>query len=87
MSGKQERTLFQVLGGASDTGVRFCDLGSLLRWLGFAERVRGDHHSFSREGVEEIVNLQPRGGWAKAYQVRQVRKLILKHRLARHGRL
>ena len=45
-------------------------------------RVRGSHHIFFKEGVEEILNLQPRGANAKPYQVKQVRNVILKHKLA-----
>ena len=56
--------------------------GTLLRRLGFTERVRGSHHIFARDGVEEILNLQPRGRHAKPYQVKQVRGVIVKHRLA-----
>lgn len=87
MVARQERTLFQVLGSTSHAAVRFRDLRSLLAWLGFEERVRGDHHIFTRPDVEEIVNPQPLGGFSKPYQVRHVRRLILKYRLARHGRL
>jgi hypothetical protein len=36
---------------------------------------------FFKAGVEEILNLQPRGDQAKPYQVKQVRQLILKYRL------
>ena len=36
---------------------------------------------YSRSGVEELLNLQRDGNKAKAYQVRQVRKLILKYGL------
>jgi hypothetical protein len=54
----------------------------LLKHLGFAERVRGDHHIFTRDGVEEILNLQPRGSSSKAYQVKQVRDVIIRYRLA-----
>jgi hypothetical protein len=50
--------------------------------LGFAERIRGDHHIFTRDGVEEILNLQPRGSLAKAYQVKQVRNVIVQYKLA-----
>jgi len=50
--------------------------------LGFAERIRGDHHIFTRDGVPEILNLQPLGSQAKAYQVKQVRGVIVAHRLA-----
>jgi hypothetical protein len=79
---KADRTLSRVLQGSSDANIRFADLCSLLRRLGFQARIRGDHHIFTREMVEEILNLQPRGSQAKAYQVKQVRNVILKYRLA-----
>jgi hypothetical protein len=50
--------------------------------LGFEERVRGSHHIFTKDGVEEILNLQPKDAKAKPYQVKQVRAVILKYRLA-----
>jgi hypothetical protein len=53
----------------------------LLRRLGFTEQVRGSHHLFRREGVMELINLQRDGSKAKAYQVRQVRTVILKYDL------
>jgi hypothetical protein len=56
-------------------------LCGILRRLGFAERVRGDHHIFTRDDVREILNLQPRGKLAKAYQVKQVRNVIVQYRL------
>ncbi len=34
-----------------------------------------------KEGIEEILNLQPKGANAKPYQVKQVRNLILKYKL------
>ena len=59
----------------------------MLRRFGFGERHRGgSHHIFTREGVAEILNLQPRGGGqAKPYQVRQVRDVLLKYCLAPAG--
>jgi hypothetical protein len=44
--------------------------------LGFAERIKGSHHIFTREGVEEILNLQPCQSWAKPYQAKQVRTIL-----------
>jgi len=32
--------------------------------LGFSERIKGDHHIFYKEGIEEIINLQPLRGSA-----------------------
>lgn len=78
---KYEKLLSQILRGTSDANVSFNDLCALLRRMNFAERVRGSHHIFSREGVEEILNLQSKGAHAKAYQVKQVRGVILKYKL------
>jgi hypothetical protein len=54
----------------------------LLQRLGFQKRVRGGHHIFFKEDVEEILNLQSKGSEAKPYQVKQVRNVILKYKLA-----
>ena len=78
---KADKTLSIVLRGTSDANIQFKDLCSLLVKLGFAERVRGDHFIYSKEGIEEILNLQPMGSKAKAYQVKQVRTVILKYKL------
>lgn len=38
-------------------------------------------HIFHKEDIEEIINLQPTGSKAKAYQVKQVRQVILRYKL------
>lgn len=76
-----EKLLMRLLRGTSDADIPFEGLCQLLRRLGFQERVRGDHHIFSKPDVEEILNLQPKGGKAKPYQVKQVRQVILKYAL------
>ena len=78
---KIPKTMETVLCGNADANIRFTELCALLHPLGFAERIRGDHHIFSREGVEEILNLQPRRGKAKAYQVKQVRGVVISYGL------
>ncbi len=79
---KVKKTLNRVLRGHADANIRFSDLRALLHHFGFAERVRGDHHIFTREGVVEILNLQPRADKAKPYQVKQVRNLIVAYGFA-----
>jgi hypothetical protein len=79
---KAAKTLNRVLRGNADANIRFADLRALLKHLGFTERIRGDHHIFTRDGVAEILNLQPRAGKAKAYQVKQVRGVITAYGLA-----
>jgi len=71
----------KVLLGASDTNIDFNDLRNLLNLLGFQERIKGSHHIFSKNNIEEIINIQPKGNKAKAYQVKQIRNMILKYRL------
>ena len=79
--GKYEKLLLQILRGASDANIAFDELCQLLIRLGFEERVRGSHHTFRKQGVEEKINLQRDGSKAKAYQVRQVRAVIVKYKL------
>jgi hypothetical protein len=79
---RDNELLSRILRGASDANISFSQLRNLLKRLGFAERIRGDHHIFAKAGVVEIINLQPQGNKAKPYQVKQVRGLIIKYRLA-----
>ncbi|MBS9383969.1 MAG: type II toxin-antitoxin system HicA family toxin [Dolichospermum sp. BR01] len=78
---QQDKLLAKILSGASDTNISFEQLCQLLIRLGFDERIRGSHHIFTKEGIEEILNLQPKQGKAKAYQVKQVRQMLLKYQL------
>lgn len=78
----REPVLSRILKGTADKNIRFTELCSLLENLGFAQRIRGSHHIFTKSGVPEILNLQPRGSLAKPYQVKQVRNVILRYRLS-----
>jgi predicted RNA binding protein YcfA (HicA-like mRNA interferase family) len=80
--GKYEKLLAQILRGSSDTNIAFNDLCQLLRRLGFDENIRGSHHNFRKQGIEQKVNLQKDGNKAKAYQVKQVRLIIVENKLA-----
>ena len=79
--GKYEKLLFKILGGSSDGNINFSELRQLLIRLNFDERIKGDHHIFTRKDILEIINIQPQGSKAKAYQVKQIRNLITKYHL------
>lgn len=81
VSRKHREVLERILSGRSDVNIRFSDLTSLLHHLEFSERIRGDHHIFWKDGVAEIINLQPKDSKAKPYQVRQVRGILLRYKL------
>jgi predicted RNA binding protein YcfA (HicA-like mRNA interferase family) len=79
--GKYDKLLDKILRGGSDQNISFNDLCQLLRRPGFDERTRGSHHIFRRQDIEEKINLQRDGTNAKAYQVRQVRQIIVTYNL------
>ena len=79
---KARKVLADILSGRSDSNIAFSDRCHLLERGGFVRRQgSGSHVIFHREGVDEILNVQPLGSKAKAYQVKQVRNLILKYQL------
>ena len=78
---RRDKLLVEILLGASDANIPFEPLCQLLCALGFDERIRGSHHIFSKESIEEILNLQPKQGKAKTYQVKQLRDVIVKYQL------
>ena len=66
---ESSKLLTRILSGNSDNNIPFDSLCRLLISLGFERRIRGDHHIFTRDGIPEILNIQPRGNQAKSYQV------------------
>ena len=76
-----DKLLIKILRGTSDANIPFFGLCNLLKVFGFDERIRGDHHIFTKNNVNEILNLQPIGSEAKPYQVKQIRNIILKYKL------
>jgi hypothetical protein len=63
-------------------GLRFEEAKRLAQAFGFRlDRISGSHHIFVRPGIPQLMNLQNRGGKAKAYQVKQLLKLVETHNL------
>ncbi len=76
-----EKLLLKILRGSSDKNIDFEALRKLLQRLEFDERIKGSHHIFTKDGIEEILNLQSKSAKAKPYQVKQVRNIILNYQL------
>lgn len=79
--GKYTKLLQSILSGRSDANIPFNEMRQVLLSLGFAERIRGDHHIFTKDGIAEILNLQPIGSLAKPYQVKQIRTILVRYKL------
>ena len=45
------KTLDRILRGVSDANIDFHELCSVLKEMGFDERIRGGHHIFTRDGI------------------------------------
>jgi len=78
---KFDKLILKLLSGNADKNFDFNDIVLILERFGFTNRVKGSHHIFYKEGIEEIINLQPLDNKAKPYQVKQVREILIKHKL------
>ena len=76
-----EKFRLKILDARSDANIPFQALRLFLQHLGFSERIKGSHHIYWKDGIEEILNLQARGSLAKPYQVRQIRAILLRYKL------
>jgi len=71
-----------VVGGKSDNNIRFADFQNLIIDLGFIfKRQKGSHTMYYHSGANAFMNIQKDGNKAKAYQVEQLRGIILKYNL------
>jgi len=67
---------------ANPSGIRFKELCQIAESFGFESRKgKGSHRVYFKDGVIELLNFQNESGWAKAYQVRQLIKVIEKYNL------
>lgn len=82
---KLKKIQADILQGHKDSNIRFSDLQKLLAAIGGKERVKGDHFIYSFAEIEAIINIQPDGKMAKAYQIKQIRKFILENNLLIRG--
>lgn len=76
-----EKLMQSIMSGTQDRNIKFSDLQKILDVLGFQCRIKGDHFIYWKDGIDEIINIQPDGNKAKPYQVKQVRNIILKYGL------
>lgn len=80
-----EKLYTKVCSGSSDKNIKFFELQTLLLALGFTlERISGDHFIYCKDGIEEIINIQPDkrdSSKAKSVQVKQVRAIVKKYKM------
>lgn len=67
-----DKLLIKIFSGTSDNNIDFEDLRKLLNVLKLNEKIKGSHHIYYKDGVDEIINIQSFSRKAKAYQVKQI---------------
>jgi predicted RNA binding protein YcfA (HicA-like mRNA interferase family) len=83
----KEKLIFKLLSGNLDNNFDFNDLVTILNWIGFEEKRKGgSHRIFYKNGIPDIINIQPIGSKAKAYQVKQIRQLFIKYKFSKYGK-
>ena len=71
-----------VISGKSDNNIRFCDFQNLIMDLGFVfQRQNGSHIMYFNDDIGQFMNIQNDASKAKAYEVKQLRDLIIKYNL------
>jgi len=75
------KVLLSIMSGTHDKNIAFSELQNVLNRLGFSCRIKGDHFIYTKNGVDEIINIQPLGMKAKPYQVKQIRNIILRYQM------
>ena len=76
----KRKLLWKLISGSRN--IRFNEAKTIAEAFGFRlDRISGSHHIFLHPDLPELVNLQNVKGEAKAYQVKQLLKIIEKYSL------
>ena len=77
-----QKTYNDVMSGKSDNNIRFNDFRNLIVDLGFDFiRQNGSHMQYFHRELKAFMNIQKDGAKAEGYEVRQLRKIMLKYGL------
>ena len=77
---KKKKLLRKLLAGSKD--IPFSEAIACAEAFGFRlDRIKGSHHIFVQPDIPKLINLQNVKGQAKAYQIKQLLKIIEKYNL------
>lgn len=72
----------KIMSGDSDNNIKFTDFRNLIVDLGFSfTRQTGSHRQYLHREIGVFMNIQDDGSKAKAYEVKQLRKIIKQYGL------
>ncbi len=75
-----------ILSGKSDNNISEEDMKFFLSKIGaIHRRTTGSHFQYCIDDIPELINIQPKNGKIKSYQVKQVRNIVSKYKLGEGG--
>lgn len=76
----------EILSGKSDKNISEEDMVFFLSKIGaIHRRTKGSHMQYSIEDIPELINIQPKNGKIKPYQVKEIRNIVNKYKLGEGG--
>ena len=81
-----EKIRSDVLSGNCDKNISEADMKFFLTKIGATrKRTTGSHIQYTIDNIPELINIQPKNGKIKPYQVKQIRNIVNKYRLGEGG--
>lgn len=75
-----------IMSGRSDKNISEEDMEFFLSKIGATHRrTKGSHIQYSVDNIPELINIQPKNGKIKPYQVKGIRNIVSKYRLGEGG--
>jgi len=71
--------MLKLLTYKNGTDIDFIELCAFLKYLGFSLKIKSNHYIFTRDGVEEIINIQPARDNVKPSHIEQIKNIIIKY--------
>jgi HicA toxin of bacterial toxin-antitoxin, len=83
----RQARLWERIAAGQVRNIGFIEFCRLVEAFGFElRRVSGSHHIYRHPGVPRPLNLQPRNGEAKPYQIGQFLEMVEDHGLSKEAR-
>ena len=75
-----------ILSGKCDKNISETDMSFFLDKIGVMhKRTNGSHMQYTIDNVPELINIQPKNGKIKPYQVKEIRNIVKKYKLGGEG--
>lgn len=82
-----EKIRSDVLSGKCDKNISEADMKFFLSKIGAThKRTAGSHIQYTIDNIPELINIQPKNGKIKPYQVKEIRNIVNKYRLGEEGK-